>query len=118
MSELGEVDSCRLTPALVAPSIVYVLLPTPPIAVPAASLGPVTKPWDIGGWSSSGFTPGAKRTKLMGMFENIGNALTGCESKLAPDETVVVSSIGAAPVTSTDWLSSPICSTNGKVTCC
>ena len=32
MSALGEVESCRLKPALVAPSIVYVLLPTPPIA--------------------------------------------------------------------------------------
>lgn len=75
MSALGEVESCLLNPAFVAPSIVYVLLPTLPIAVPDASLGPVTNPCDIGGWSASGFTPGAKRATPTGMFENIGSAL-------------------------------------------
>src|SRR3954463_12101725 len=101
MSELGDVLSWRLRPALVAPSIVYVLLPTPPIEPPAASLGPVTKPCDIGGWALSGFTPGAKRTRLMGMFENIGSALTSLLSKFAPDVTDVVSSRGASAVTTT-----------------
>ena len=97
MSALGEVESWRLKPALVAPSIVYVLLPTPPIAVPEPRSGPVTNPCDIGGWSASGFTPGAKRARPTGMFENIGSAATICESKLAPDETDVVSITGATP---------------------
>ena len=47
----------------------------------------MTNPCDIGGWSSSGVTPGAKRARLIGMFENIGRAATSCESKFAPDET-------------------------------
>ena len=97
--------------------MVYVLLPTPPIAVPDASLGPVTKPCDIGGWSASGFTPGAKRARPTGMFENIGSALICCESKFAPDETDVVSSTGAAPVTVTCSLMLPTSSVNGMLIC-
>jgi hypothetical protein len=96
---------------------VYVLLPTPPIALPAASLGPVVKPCDIGGWSLSGFTPGAKRTRLMGMFENIGKALTSLESKFAPDVTDVVSRIGASAVTTIDSVIWPTSSVNARVTC-
>src|SRR5829696_506571 len=118
MSALGEVESCRLKPALVAPSMVYVLLPTPPIDVPDASLGPVTKPCDMGGWSASGFTPGAKRANPTGMFENIGSALICCESKLAPDDTDVVSSTGAVPVTVTCSLILPTSSVNGRLVCC
>src|SRR4029078_5352454 len=109
MSELGDVLSWRFTPAFVAPSIVYVLLPTPPIEVPAASLGPVAKPWDIGGLSLSGFTQGANSTRLIGMFENIGKALTSFVSKFAPDETEVVSSTGASAITTID---SVICPTS------
>src|SRR5437763_919308 len=117
MSALGDVPSWRLTPALVAPSIVYVLLPTPPIDVPAALLGPLTKPCDIGGWSGAGFTPGANRTRLMGMFENIGSASTSLESKFALDVTDVVSRSGASAVTMTDSEIWPTSRLNERDTC-
>ncbi len=71
-----------------------------------------------GGWSASGFTPGAKRANPTGMFENIGSALICCESKLAPDDTDVVSSTGAVPVTVTCSLILPTSSVNGRLVCC
>ena len=51
------------------------------------------------------------------MFENIGRALTICESKLAPDETDVVSMTGASTVTTTDSVICPTSSVNDRVTC-
>ena len=49
------------------------------------------------------------------MFENIGSALISCVSKFAPDDTDVVSSTGATPVTVTCSLMLPTSSVNGSV---
>jgi hypothetical protein len=95
-----------------------VLLPTPEIDRPAASLVPVTKPCDMWGCSVSGATPGANRASPTGMFENIGRASTSFSSKFAPEETDVVSMTGVSAVTVTSSVTWPTWSAKVRLICC
>src|SRR5215217_1490627 len=94
MSELGDAAMRLPLPLLVAPSIEYVLLPTPPTAAPAACVVPSAKPCDTRLWLVDGFTPAAKRVSMIGMFENMGRPSTMRLSKFWPDETDDVSRSG------------------------
>src|SRR5688572_396924 len=129
MSEFGDAAIRRLLPLLLAPSIVYVLPPNAggtgcvpprgrPSAEPAESDVLSTYPCDTCVCASFTFTPGEKRESVMGMFENIGSASTSRLSKLAPDDTVLVSSNGDSPRTVITSVMAPTSSVNGMFTCC
>jgi hypothetical protein len=117
MSALGDAASRRPVPLLVAPSIEYVLLPTPPNTSPAAVVVPSAKPCDTSVCVGVGFTPAAKRVSMIGMFEIIGSDSTMRVSKVCADDTDDVSSSGASAVTVTSSVIPPISSVKGRLTC-
>src|SRR5262245_45940473 len=118
MSEFGEVAMRRLVLLLAAPSIEYVLLPTPPNDSPAAVVVPSTKPCETRLWLVDGFTPDAKRVSMIGMFDSIGRLSTMRVSKVCVDDTDEVSSSGASPVTVMFSDIAPTSIVNGMFICC
>jgi hypothetical protein len=110
MSAFGDAASRRPVPLLVAPSIEYVLLPTPPTTSPAAVVVPSANPCDTSVCVGVGFTDAANRVSMIGMFEIIGSASTILASNVCAEETEVVSSSGASAVTVIVSLMPPISS--------
>ena len=74
MSVFGEVDICRPTPLLVAPSIDQSTPPTPPSGV-ALVVGPPTNPWPANGMTPLAIMPGANRANSTGMFDCTGSSV-------------------------------------------